>query len=170
MYSTALLIRIAKIFSVFAIGIMALLIVIGNTTDYCTNYLFIEHVMKMDTTFPSSNVHYRHINNSLLFHAAYIFIISIELIMAFCCLKGSLILFRNLRADAITFHASKNWAVMGIITGLFVWFFGFEVIGGEWFAMWQSASWNGLGSAERIVSFLMLVLISLQLKEESISK
>jgi predicted small integral membrane protein len=43
---------------------------------------------------------------------------------------------------------------------------GFEVIGGEWFAMWQSPTWNGLAAAERIVSFLVLALILLHLKEE----
>jgi len=40
------------------------------------------------------------------------------------------------------------------------------VIGGEWFAMWQSNTWNGLASAERILSFLVLTLILLHLKEE----
>jgi predicted small integral membrane protein len=39
-------------------------------------------------------------------------------------------------------------------------------VGGEWFAMWQSRIWNGLASAERIVSFLVLILILLHLKEE----
>ena len=33
--------------------------------------------------------------------------------------------------------------------------------------MWQSATINGLGSAERIVSFLVLVLILLHLQESS---
>ena len=47
-------------------------------------------------------------------------------------------------------------------------FGGFEVIGGEWFAMWQSSQWNGLGSAERIVSFLVLSLILLHMKEEEL--
>jgi predicted small integral membrane protein len=170
MYSTALLFRIAKTFSVFAIGIMALIIVIGNTTDYYTNYLFVEHVMKMDTTFPGSNIHYRHIDDPFLFQTGYIFIILMEALMAFCCLKGSLLLFKNLKGDALIFQARKNWAVAGIIIGIFIWFFGFEVIGGEWFAMWQSASWNGLNSAERIVSFLLLSLILLQMKDETISK
>ena len=63
------------------------------------------------------------------------------------------------------FHAAKNWAVAGIIAGIIIWFLGFEVIGGEWFAMWQSTQWNGLGSAERIVNFLVMALILLHLKE-----
>ena len=170
MYPTTHLFRIAQTTSVFAIGFMALLIVIGNTTDYYTNYFFVVHVMKMDTIFPNSTILYRSISSTILFHAAYIFIIILEAMMAFCCLKGSWVLFKNIKSDASTFHASKNWAVAGLIIGITIWFLGFEVVGGEWFAMWQSKIWNGLGSAERIVSFIVLILISLQLKEETTTR
>lgn len=166
MYTTAHLFRIAKLVSVFAVGVMSLLIVIGNTTDYYTNYRFVEHVMKMDTVFPDSNIRYRSIDNPVVFHAGYVFIILLEALMAFCCLKGSWLLLKNLRSDAVSFHAAKNWSVVGLIAGIVVWFLGFEVVGGEWFAMWQSATWNGLGSAERIVSFLALSLVLLHFKDE----
>ncbi|CAN5193608.1 DUF2165 family protein [soil metagenome] len=166
MYPVQFLFRLAKTIAVAAIGLMALLVVFGNTTDYFTNYRFVEHVMKMDTIFPGSHVYYRHINNPFLFHSGYILLIIAEAVMAFCCIKGSWHLVKNVRSDAAVFHASKNWAVAGIITGIVIWFFGFEVVGGEWFAMWQSSVWNGLGAAERIVSFLVLVLILLHLKEE----
>jgi predicted small integral membrane protein len=166
MYSTSFLFRFAKTISVAGIGLLALLIVIGNTTDYYSNYFFVEHVMKMDTTFPGSHLHYRSINTPFLFHAGYILIILLEAFMAFCCIKGSWTMFINLKKDAAAFHASKNWAIAGIIIGILIWFVGFEVIGGEWFAMWQSAAWNGLAAAERILSFLALILILLHLKEE----
>lgn len=165
MYPTTYLFRLAQAVSVFAIGLMALLVVVGNTTDYYTNYHFVEHVLKMDTIFPDSKILYRSIHSPFLYHACYVFIIILEAIMAFCCLKGSLLLFKNLKSDVQVFHASKNWSVAGLIVGIVIWFLGFEVIGGEWFAMWQSSTWNGLNSAERIVSFLALVLISLQLRE-----
>jgi predicted small integral membrane protein len=166
MYSTSLLFRLAKAVSVAAIGLMAFLIVIGNTTDYYTNFLFVEHVMKMDSTFPGSYHHYRSIDNPVFFHTAYIFLILIEALMAFCCLKGSWLLFKYLKADALKFNAAKNWSVAGILIGIIIWFLGFEVIGGEWFAMWQSSKWNGLAAAERILTFLVLILILLHMKEE----
>jgi predicted small integral membrane protein len=166
MPSTNYLFRIAKLVSVFAIGVMSLLILLGNITDYYTNYHFVEHVLKMDATFPDSHIHYRSIHNAVFFHAAYVFIILMELLMSVCCLWGSWLLFRNLKSDPATFHRSENWSVAGLIIGIVVWFFGFEVVGGEWFAMWQSSSWNGLTSAERIVSFLVLSLILLQFKDE----
>jgi predicted small integral membrane protein len=166
MYPVQFLFRIAKTVAVAAIALMTLLVVIGNITDYFTNYNFVEHVMKMDTIFPGSHLYYRHVENPFLFHAGYIVLIAMEALMAFCGVKGSWLLFKNLKSDASVFHASKNWAVASIIIGIIIWFLGFEVVGGEWFAMWQSTSWNGLGAAERIVSFLVLVLILLHLKEE----
>ena len=165
MPTTSYLLRLAKIISVAAIGLMAALVVTGNITDYTTNYLFVEHVMKMDTIFPESHVHWRSIHSALVYHVAYDFIIFLEIIMSVCCLKGSWNMVRNLKKDALVFHASKNWAVAGIITGILIWFLGFEVIGGEWFEMWQSTSWNGLAAAERVLTFLCFVLILLHLKE-----
>ncbi|GAC1422215.1 MAG: DUF2165 family protein [Flavisolibacter sp.] len=170
MYSTQFLFRITKLISVAAIGLMSLLIIFGNTTKYYTNYHFLEHVMKMDTISPENHLQYREINNSLLFHFEYIIIILLETIMTFCCVKRSWLLFKNLQSNSKVFNASKNWSVAGILIGIIIWFLGFEIIGGEWFSMWQSSTWKGLGSAERIVSFLVLVLIMLQFEEKDLIK
>jgi len=169
MYSTSLLFRLAKVVCVAAIGLLALLITFNNITDYFSNYLFVEHVLSMDTTFPESHLHYRSVHHVFLFHLFYILIISFEGAMAFCCLKGSWLMVSNFKKDAIHFHESKNWAIAGIIIGIFIWFLGFEVIGGEWFAMWQSAAWNGLAAAERVLGFLVAVLILLHFKDEPIA-
>jgi predicted small integral membrane protein len=165
MPATNYLLRLAKIISVAGIGLLSLLIFTGNVTDYYSNYYFVEHVMKMDTTFPGSSIHYRSIDTPFLYHAGYIFIILLEGFIAFSCLLGTILLFKNRNESPETFHAVKNWAVAGIITGIVIWFIGFEVIGGEWFAMWQSSSWNGLASAERILNFFMFTLVLLHLKD-----
>jgi predicted small integral membrane protein len=88
--------------------------------------------------------------------------------MAFCCLKGGVLLIKNIKQSAAIFNASKNWAIAGILIGVLIWFVGFEVIGGEWFAMWQSNTWNGLAAAERITSVLFFVLILLHFKDEEL--
>jgi predicted small integral membrane protein len=168
MYSTQLLFRLTKIIAVTSIALMALLIVIGNTTDYYSNYYFVEHVMKMDTIFPDSSLHYRSIRQPFIFHAGYCMIIFLEAAMAFCCMKASLSMCKNSKQTAAAFHASKKMAVAGLAIGILIWFAGFEVIGGEWFAMWQSSTWNGLGSADRILTFLTLTLILLHQKEEEL--
>lgn len=160
------LFRLAKTLCVGSIGLMSLIIVVGNTTDYFSNYQFVEHVLKMDNIFPESQLHYRSFNNPILFNTIYIAIIITEALTSVCCVIGFLHMFKNLKSDAASFHASKNWAVAGLILGILLWFLGFEVIGGEWFAMWQSPRYNGLPAAERVIIFLMLTLILLQLKDE----
>ena len=169
MYSTQLLFRITKIIAVSSVALIAILIVIGNTTDYYSNYYFVEHVMKMDTVFPNSQLHYRSIQQPFLFHAGYCLLILMEALMAFFCTKGSISMIKNLTRSATVFHTSKKYAIAGLAIGVLIWFAGFEVIGGEWFAMWQSSTWNGLGSADRILTFLMLSLILLYLKEEELT-
>jgi predicted small integral membrane protein len=169
MFSTAFTFRMVKAGAVCAIGLMALLVVIGNTTDYYTNYFFVEHVMKMDTTFPTSNIHYRAINQPFLFHTGYILLITFEAAMAFYCLKGGGLLFRHIKSPAGQFYAVKKWAVVGLAIGIFIWFVCFEVVGGEWFSMWQSQTWNGLYSADRIVTFIALTLVLLHLEDKELA-
>ncbi len=89
-----------------------------------------------------------------------------EALVAFCCIKGSWLLAKYLESEPSIFNASKNWAVAGIAIGVVIWFAIFQVVGEEWFAMWQGSSWNGLGSAERILTFLVSILILLHLKDE----
>jgi len=166
MPSTSILFRWTKVIVTALIGLMAALIAIDNLSDYGTNYLFVEHVMKMDTIFPESHIHYRSVTSPVLYSATYIVIIIMEILMAVFCLKGSWQMLRNIRGDAPAFHGSKNWAVAGILAGIVLWLFGFEVVGGEWFSMWQSTAWNGLAAAERVLGPLFLVLILLHLRDE----
>ena len=37
----------------------------------------------------------------------------------------------------------------GAAAAFALWFVGFVVVGGEWFLMWQSATWNGQEAACR---------------------
>ena len=112
MSSTTFAIRLAKTLAVFGIGVMAFLVSFGNITDYYSNYYFVEHVMKMDTTFPKNELMYRSIKTDTFFHIAYIFLIGLECIMTFCC-----------------FYESKVWSIYGLMLGIIIWFLGFQVIG-----------------------------------------
>src|SRR6516164_2198265 len=48
-------IRAAKVATVAAIALFASLVTFGNLTDYNTNFVFVEHVLSMDTIFPFSH-------------------------------------------------------------------------------------------------------------------
>ena len=45
--------------------------------------------------------------------------------------------------------------------GICLWFTGFITVGGEWFLMWQSETWNGQQAAFRLVVILGIVLLYL---------
>jgi predicted small integral membrane protein len=161
-------IRAAKIVLVAAIALFATLVAFGNITDYDTNFVFVQHVLSMDTIFPGSRIDYRAITSPALHHAAYAVIIATEIAVAVLCWLGVIALARALRADAEAFHRAKMFAVVGLLLGFLLWQVGFMTIGGEWFGMWQSQQWNGVPSAFRFVIVIMTILIFVAMRDEEI--
>jgi len=107
-------IRAAKIVLVAAIALFASLVAFGNLTDYNTNFVFVQHVLSMDTVFPFSTITYRAITSPALHHTAYALIIAAEITIAVLCWIGAYILVRNLRAKATTFNGAKTFAILGL--------------------------------------------------------
>ena len=157
--------RAAKAVSVAAIALFATLVTFGNLTDYNTNFMFVEHVLSMDTIFPASTIKYRAITNPAAHHAAYALIIAAEALTAVLCWIGAVQLARGLRADVRTFNRAKRFAVAGLALGFLLWQVGFMSIAGEWFGSWQSQQWNGVPSAFRFVMTIIGVLIFLTLPD-----
>jgi predicted small integral membrane protein len=158
-------IRLAKIVLVAAIALFASLVAFGNLTDYGTNFLFVRHVLSMDTVFEFTTIKYRAITSPALHHLAYALIIATEVAVAVLCWIGTFALLRRLRAHATTFNRAKSFAVGGLTLGFLLWQVGFMSIGGEWFGMWQSQQWNGVPSAFRFVVTILGVLIFLALPD-----
>jgi predicted small integral membrane protein len=161
-------IRAAKVATVAAIALLASLVTFGNVTDYNTNYMFVEHVMSMDTIFPHSTIKYRAITDPTLQHAAYAIIIATEAVAAVLCWIGAATLLRAVRADAGTFNRAKTFAVLGLTLGFLLWQVGFMSIGGEWFGMWQSQQWNGVPSAFRFLMTIIAVLIFVAMPDQEL--
>ena len=157
--------RIAKIFMVACLAVFCLFVVFGNLTDYGTNYLFVKHVMSMDTTYPGNKLMYRSITNPTLWHAGYAAIIAGEGLAGLLLLAGAIRLWRRRNASGAVFDSAKGWVAAGALVAFLVWFFGFMVIAGEWFAMWQSATWNGQEAAFRFYVTVLAVLIFVTQKD-----
>ena len=162
-------IRAAKIAMVAAIALLASLVVFGNITDYDTNFVFVQHVLSMDTVFAFSNIKYRAIASPALHHAIYAVIIATEAAIALLCWIGAVVLLRHARADAAAFNRSKTFAVIGLTLGFLLWQAGFMTIGGEWFGMWQSQQWNGVPSAYRFAIIIAAVLIFLAMPDAELA-
>ena len=75
-----LITRYAKIVMALSLAVFCLLVVFNNLTDYGTNFLFVKHVLSMDTTYPGNALMYRAITSPTLWHLAYATIIAAEAI------------------------------------------------------------------------------------------
>jgi predicted small integral membrane protein len=162
--------RAAKAATAAAVALFASLVAFGNLTDYNTNFVFVEHVLSMDTIFPFSTIKYRAITNPTLHHAAYAAIIAAEVVIAVLCWIGAAALVRHLRAEAASFNRAKTFSVLGLVLGFLLWQVGFMSIGGEWFGMWQSQQWNGVPSAFRFVVTIIAVLIFVAMPDHEVDR
>ena len=155
--------RIPKICIIFAIAALFSIIFLNNLFDYESNYAFVQHVLLMDTIFPNSALGGRAINSPEVHQLAYWTIIFIEGLTSILCLVGGIRLVRGIKISSEQFNRLKTIAALGLTLGFLLMVFGFMVIGGEWFLMWQSEKWNGLNAALRISSICGLgYLILLQ--------
>ncbi|AUN93489.1 DUF2165 family protein [Pseudazoarcus pumilus] len=159
-------IRLSKIVLLASIALFATLVAFGNITDYGSNFAFVEHVLRMDTIFPDATIGWRAIHTPALHHAAYLLIIATELAVAALCWLGAAALWRARNAPAADFNRAKKWGVVGLTLGFVLWQVGFMSIGGEWFGMWMSDTWNGLESAFRFFITIAVVLVYLAMEDK----
>jgi predicted small integral membrane protein len=139
------------------IALYMALVALGNITDFGTNQQFVRHVLAMDTTFKDEDLMWRAVTSHGLQDAAYVGIIVWETVAALVLIYGSWLWARrdDLRA--------RRMSTYGLLMVMLLFGAGFIAIGGEWFSMWQSKSWNGLDAATRIFLFSGVVLIVNQL-------
>lgn len=151
--------RYSKIIMCLCLAAFAFLVAFGNITDYGSNYAFVQHVLSMDTTFPGNALMYRSITNPALWTAGYWLIIFGEALTCVLFLIAAFQLWQARRQPGAAFNRAKRYVVAAATMGFLVWFFGFMVIGGEWFAMWQSQTWNGQDAAFKFYITILAVLI-----------
>lgn len=151
--------RLSKIVMCLCLAAFAFLVTFGNITDYGSNFAFVQHVLSMDTTFPGNALMYRSITNPALWTAGYWLIIAGEGLTCILFLVASWRLWQARNLSGAEFDAAKSGVVLAATMGFLVWFFGFMVIGGEWFAMWQSQTWNGQDAAFKFYMTILAVLI-----------
>lgn len=151
--------RAAKIAMTACLAAFALLVAFTNVTNYGGNAPFVRHVLSMDTTFRDPAVDYRAIDAPWAWRLGYLAIIAGEALTGLLFALAALRMFAARNGSAEAFQESKAMVHLGAVAGFLVWFLGFMTIGGEWFLMWQSATWNGQEAAFRFYVTLLLVLI-----------
>jgi len=154
-----LAVRLVKTSMVASIALLALLVAFDNLVDYDSNYEFVRHTLSMDTTFPDNALRGRAIASPAVWDVAYWAIIFVEGATGIVLALATARLAANLRASAARFNAAKTLVVIGVGLGFLLWFTGFMIVGGEWFAMWQSNAWNGQQAAFWFYMTLLAVVI-----------
>lgn len=163
-------VRLVKVAMVASCAVFALLVALGNVTDYDSNYQFVRHTLSMDTTFPDNALKWRAIHSPTIWTIAYWLIIAAEAATGVLLAIGAIRLLSRLHAPSAAFHAAKQIAIVGIGSGFMLWFTGFMVVGGEWFLMWQSETWNGQAAAFRFYMTLLGVGVFLLLPDHDPSR
>lgn len=158
--------RLSKAALVFAVAVTCSLVACGNIIDPQPNLTFLTHVMKMDTVEANATIEDRAVRNPIAHKAAFALIVLGESLCAFLCWVGAIAMVRANRASAADFRASKAWAIAGLTLAFLLWQTGFMAVGGEYFAMWMSKTWNAVDSAFRFAAIVLGVLIYVALPED----
>jgi predicted small integral membrane protein len=151
--------RTIKSLLVFGVAIFYSLIVLNNITDYGSNYEFVRHVMMMESTFPGNRGMWRAINTPMLHTVFYLSIITWEFITMILCWWGGFRMVQALRGTGAAFHHAKRVSIAALTLSLLMWLVAFLAVGGEWFLMWQSKTWNGQDAAFRMFTVVGIVLL-----------
>ncbi|MCD9880528.1 DUF2165 domain-containing protein [Streptomyces guryensis] len=142
-----------------SVALYIALVAFGNITDFGTNQAFVQHVLAMDTTFKDDDLMWRAVTSKGLQNAAYVAIIVWETLAALVLIYGTWLWARRDYARA------RSISTYGLLMLLLLFGAGFIAIGGEWFSMWQSKTWNGLEAATRVIVFTGVVLLVVQLTD-----
>ncbi|MBV4550367.1 DUF2165 domain-containing protein [Pseudomonas sp. SWRI102] len=164
--TTAQLIRKSKAIIVLIAGLFGVLVMISNLTDYANNYEYVGHILSMDTTVGNERLMYRAVTSPIAHHRIYWMIITLESIFTTCCLLGAYQMLRNLHAPHNAFHEAKKYAIIGLTTALFVYYFCLQVIANEWFEMDTSEQWNMIPWTKVATDFLLPALIFVSIKND----
>ncbi|MGW2469498.1 DUF2165 domain-containing protein [Streptomyces bauhiniae] len=145
-------------------GVLALyiaLVALGNITDFGTNQQYVRHVLAMDTTFKDDHLMWRAITSTALQDTAYVAIIAWETAAAALLVWGTWLWARRDHVRA------RRFSTYGLLMLILLFGAGFIAIGGEWFAMWQSKTWNGVDAATRVFLLSGVALIINHLPDRS---
>ncbi len=149
-------VRLSKSIVAFCVGIFCFIVGLNNILDFNTNHQFVKNVLSMVTMqswFDGEVIRERAIVDDTYHLFAYWMIIIFELLAGVICLAGSVTMATNITTDR--FITGKSLYLLGSTLAILIWYFGFAVVGAEWFAMWAN-KWNGQTKAYLFSTFILL--------------
>jgi predicted small integral membrane protein len=161
-----MLTRVAKTALAAAVAFYLALVVFNNATDYGSNHAFVQHVLAMDTTFPGNAGMWRAIRAPWMVHAFYVGIILWEAAAGVLIAAGAWRMWGARTAPAPVFAHAKQLAIAGLALNMLQWLVAFIAVGGEWFLMWQSETWNGSEVAGRMFLVAGVTLLFVHARDD----
>lgn len=117
-----------------------------NISNPASNWVFVRGVMSLDGVPADSGFGWRAIDATPIQVAGYVGIILGETVSAVLLAVGGIGGLRRTSSHD-RWLRTQRWSLLGCAAGLLVFFFGFIVVGGNWWVMYLNDKWNGLGPA-----------------------
>ncbi|VVM06902.1 hypothetical protein MAMC_01325 [Methylacidimicrobium cyclopophantes] len=162
-----LVLRASKILLPLLIGIYFFLAAIDNIEDPSANWIYLVHVLSMDTVPGDSSLGWRALHSPHACRLIFGGLVAWELVTALLCMAGTVQLLRAWSGNSQEFVRAKSWAVLGLTCGLIEWLFFFLILAGEWFQIWRSPLSTALDVAARMFAVTALSLLYLTQPEGS---
>ena len=160
--------RVARtVTSVFVLMVASYYLVVAfdnitnPTNPNGSNWPFVQGVLSGDGVPVDSGFEWRFIDATWFQAASYVGIMAVEAITGILLLIGGILGVRGARSS-VRWATTQRWTYVGGLAGLVVFFFGFMVVGGNWFIMYLNSKWNGLEPAfqNSVITLAMLLLVT----------
>jgi predicted small integral membrane protein len=123
----------------------------------------------MDTTFPGNRGMWRAMTSPIIHHVFYALIIVWELVAGVLLAVATGRMWNARAKSADVWRKATSLAAAGLTLSLLQWLIAFIIVGGEWFLMWQSGTWNGQTAAARMFIVFALILIFLNQRDDEVA-
>ena len=125
-----------------------------------SNWPFVRGVISGDGVPADSGFGWRFIDATWFQALCYVGVVAAECITCTLLIIASVKGLRASSTAALWGHAQK-WSIAGGIVGLALFFFGFMVVGGNWFIMYLNSKWNALEPAfwSAVMTMFMVLLV-----------
>lgn len=147
---------------VLFLGLFYALSFLGNVTDYHSNFLLVQAVLSMKGAPDSAGIAWRSVQSPVLQNIGYLMIVFTEAVISLLALLGSFAMLRASHQDEKSFESAKTLALLAIGLGITLYFFGYLVLGDQWFRAWMSSETENVQALGfqffTFFSFLFLML------------
>jgi predicted small integral membrane protein len=129
------------------------------TNPNASNWPFVQGVISGDGVPADSGFQWRFIDATWFQAISYVLVMTMETLTGVILLVAGV---KGLRAapSSARWDRAQKWTLVGGLLGLGIFFFGFMVVGGNWFIMYLNAKWNGLEPAfqNSVMTVSMMIL------------